>query len=43
MKRLVLVVVITAVSCQKEEIKPCQTQEPLGSQQEQILENKINK
>jgi hypothetical protein len=38
MKRLVLVLVVlaTAVSCKKEEIKP-QTQEPLGSQQEQVL------
>ena len=44
MKRLVLVLVVlvTAVSCKKEEIKP-QTQEPLGTQQEQMLEMKINK
>lgn len=44
MKRLVLllVVLVTAVSCKKEEIKP-QTQEPLGTQQEQVLEMKINK
>jgi hypothetical protein len=33
---------VTAVSCKKEEIKP-QTQEPLGTQQEQLLEIKINK
>lgn len=39
---LVLVVLVTAVSCKKEEIKP-QTQEPLGTQQEQVLEMKINK
>jgi len=37
-----LVVLVTAVSCKKEEIKP-QTQEPLGTQQEQMLEMKINK
>ena len=45
MKRLVLVLVVlaTAVSCKKEEIKPCQTAEPLGTQQEQVLEMKINK
>lgn len=44
MKRLVLVLVVlvTAVSCKKEEIKP-QTQEPIGTQQEQVLEMKINK
>jgi hypothetical protein len=44
MRRLVLVLVVmaTAVSCKKEEIKP-QTQEPLGTQQEQVLEMKINK
>ena len=44
MKRLVLVLVVlaTAISCKKEEIKP-QTQEPLGTQQEQVLEMKINK
>ena len=44
MKRLVLVLVVlvTAVSCKKEEIKP-QTQEPLGTQQEQVLEIKLNK
>jgi len=41
-KILVLVVIVTAVSCKKEEIKP-QTQEPLGTQQEQVLEIKINK
>lgn len=44
MKRLVLVLVVlaTAVSCKKQEIKP-QTQEPLGTQQEQVLEIKLNK
>ena len=44
MRRLVLVLVVMAiaVSCKKEEIKP-QTQEPLGTQQEQVLEMKINK
>ena len=44
MRRLVLllVVLVTVVSCKKEEIKP-QTQEPLGTQQEQVLEMKINK
>ena len=44
MKRLVLVLVVlaTAVSCKKEEIKP-QTQEPLGTQQEQVLKIKLNK
>ena len=44
MKRLVLVLVVmvTAVSCKKEEIKP-QTAAPLGTQQEQVLEMKINK
>lgn len=44
MKRLVLVLVVlvTAVSCKKEEIKP-QTQEPLETQQEQVLEIKLNK
>lgn len=44
MKRLVLVLVVlvTAVSCKKEEIKP-QTAVPLGTQQEQVLEMKINK
>ena len=44
MKRLVLVLVVlaTAISCKKEEIKP-QTQEPLGTQQEQVLEIKLNK
>ena len=41
-KILVLVVIVTAVSCKKEDIKP-QTQEPLGTQQEQVLEIKINK
>jgi hypothetical protein len=41
-KILVLVVIVTAVSCKKEEIKP-QTQEPIGTQQEQLLEIKINK
>jgi hypothetical protein len=44
MRRLVLVLVVlaTTLSCQKEEIKP-QTQDPLGTQQEQVLEMKINK
>ncbi len=44
MKRLVLVLVVlvTAVSCKKEEIKP-QTQEPIGTQQEQVLKIKLNK
>ena len=37
-----LVVLVTAVSCKKEEIK-LQTQEPIGTQQEQVLEMKINK
>ena len=37
-----LVVLATAVSCKKQEIKP-QTQEPLGTQQEQVLEIKLNK
>ena len=41
-KILVLVVIVTAVSCKKEEIK-LQTQEPIGTQQEQLLEIKINK
>ena len=41
-KILVLVVIVTSVSCKKEDIKP-QTQEPLGTQQEQLLEIKINK
>ncbi len=40
---LVLVVLATTLSCKKEEIKPCQTAEPLGTQQEQLLEIKINK
>jgi len=35
-KILVLVVIVTAVSCKKEEIKP-QTQETRGTQQEQLL------
>jgi hypothetical protein len=44
MRRLVLVLVVlaTTLSCKKEEIKP-QTAAPLGTQQEQVLEMKINK
>lgn len=43
MRKLVLVlVVVLTFSCKKEDIKP-QTQEPLGTQQEQVLEIKTNK
>lgn len=45
MKKILLLVSLAVVmfSCKKEEIKPCQTAEPLGDQQEQLLEIKINK
>lgn len=42
-KIIILFTAIAVASCKKEEIKPCQTAEPLGTQQEQILELKINK
>lgn len=42
-KILLLLVSLAVFSCKKEEIKPCQTAEPLVTQQEQLLEIKINK
>ena len=44
MKKILLLVslAVVMISCKKEEIKP-QTQEPIGTQQEQLLEIKINK
>lgn len=45
MKKILLLVslAVVMISCKKEEIKPCETAEPLGTQQEQLLEIKINK